>query len=93
MKVKVIATVLDTKTMEYVQRIVEFPVTNELATMLAKEFHSNQSYGYGDKDKKKDVKGLATILRDQKRFNIIPRLLIMDDEDKIIDSIDGMIEW
>jgi hypothetical protein len=83
LKVKVIAKVYDTKTMEYVQRTVEFPVSKELAILLRSEMNGKQTsplHPHGHGDKKDKLENIRSVLRDQSRFVLEPQLLIVDGD-------------
>lgn len=84
---QVVARVYDTQTREFVQRMAEIPISDELAQDLRKAISGNggpspiKAYGHGDT---KTRLCYATPLSNQSRYHIDPMLQIIDEEDNII---------
>ena len=82
-KIRTIARIYDRKTGEYIQRIVECPISDELAKALAKEINGPdhkeiRGKGHGDDD---SILVLSTPLRNQERFHADPVLEIISIDD------------
>ncbi len=80
-KLRIIAKVYDRKTMEYVQRIAEIPVTDEVITGIQAALQSGDScpiHAFGHGDSQKEKLQFSTPLRDQSRFYIDPQLRLID---------------
>lgn len=89
---RITARVYDGKAMEYVQRINEVPITDEIAKALQDAIWNDRSngcpiHGYGHGDTRYDKRyceGVSsTPLRDQRRFQIDPIIQLIEvDEQK-----------
>lgn len=80
-KLRIIAKVYDRKAMEYVQRIAEIPVSDEVITGIQAALQSGDScpiHAFGHGDSPKEKLHFSTPLRDQSRFYIDPQLLLID---------------
>ena len=86
-QLRVTAKVYDLETREYVQRITEVAIPDEVAAGLIKAINGQptspvRAYGHGDT---RDELDLDTVLADQSAFRIDAQLAIIDtDEDRII---------
>lgn len=83
---RTIARVYDRKTHEYVQRIVETTIPDDVAEALIHHVNGSRNsacnirgYGHGDDDSNLDMK---TVLRDQELFHIDPMLEIVINDKK-----------
>lgn len=89
---RTIAKVFDRTKQEYVQRVVEHPISDELATLLIEEININtghrriSAHGHGD-----DLKPLplSTPLRSQKLFYLNPILHIVDQKEDGAEEVIG----
>lgn len=83
-KLRIIAKVYDRKTMEYIQRIAEIPVTDEVITGIQAALQSEDScpiHAFGHGDSQTEKLQFSTPLRDQSRFYIDPQLRLIDIDD------------
>ena len=93
-KLRVVARVYDMNTREFVQRMAEIPVSDELVKSLQQAIHPEgpdpspiHAFGHGDG---KNRLGFTTPLASQKRFRLDPVLEIIDENNNIIGGWCGM---
>ena len=88
-KIKVTAKVYDQTTHEYVRKYVTHTISDELASMIQKEFaeadgSAFEVHGFGAGTDNMKIPGLRTPLCSQKRFFIEPMFHVIDEEGKEI---------
>lgn len=91
-KIRVRARVYDHTTKEYVQKMVDRPISDELAKMLQEELHNAdyKSYGHGCGEDSKKRLPYNTPLASQRRFTICPEFFILDEEGNSIGGWEGV---
>lgn len=80
-KLRVVAKVYDTKCMEYVQRVTEIPVPDEVVKGIFESMRidgPSPIHAFGHGDSKKKLEYLKTPLRDQSRFILNADLRIVE---------------
>lgn len=90
-KIRTIARVYDRKTGEYIQRIVECAISDELANALVKEINGpdhKEIIGRGHGDDESNI-ALSSPLRSQKRFHADPVLEIVSTDENGNESTIG----
>lgn len=84
-KIRVTAKVYDQTTHEYVRKCATHTISDELASMIQKEFQESDGsalevYGFGAGVDNKKIPGLRTPLCSQKRFFIEPMFHVIDED-------------
>lgn len=88
-KLRVLAKVYDTNSMEFVQRYAEIPVSDEIILGLQKSINPEglshspiHAVGHGDSE---NALCLKSPLRNQRRFHVDPQLILID-----VDEVTGV---
>lgn len=97
-KLRITATVYDTKVGEYVQRHAELPISDEVVHGIYDAMKGDggpcpiRGFGFGDGsyDKRYCEEVSSTPLKDHRRFRIDPQLHIIDEDGNVCGGWAGM---